>query len=211
MANYNLAQGGDVHYNENYALYPQNAFVDGRPEFGWSETLLKPAHHWEGGHYAPVRHLNFRENCECNLSRISKEFVVGDTFLTHIIPSMSLLTDFHYVVHTPVEGVTFDVVLASTAAEETPVVIGTIDAGVEGDNWFVIDGGHYVPSTTNEGIEFVITGWPEEEEPTQPEDPCGVFGDCPTSLSLCFTSTAFYKHARAEKYCEQYCYDSCGC
>lgn len=203
MANYNLAQGGDIHYNENYALYPQNAFIDGRPEFGSSETLLKPAEHWEGGHWAPVRHINFSD-CECNLGKIGKELVVDDTFLTHVIPTMSLITDFHYMIHTPLEGATFDVVLASDGT-----VIGSIDAGEAGDNWFVIDGGHYVPGDTNDGIEFVITGWPEPEEPTQPEDPCGVFGECPSGIDLCMTLTAFYKRTIGERYCEQYCYETC--
>lgn len=215
MANYNLAQGGDIHYNPNMALYPQNAFIEGRPEFGWSKTILKPAHHWEGGHYAPVRHMNFSDNCsECDLARVGKLLAEGDTFLTHIIPGMSLLTGFHYVIHTPMDGVEFTVQLAHAEGEEagSPFVLGTIDASVAGDNWFAVtDGGVYIPSNTNDAIEFVITAWPEAEEPTQPQDPCGVFGECPAGVTLCLTTTAFYQHARAEKWCEQYCYDTCGC
>lgn len=211
MANYNLAQGGDAHYNANMALYPQNAFIEGRPEFGSSTTILKPAHHWEGGHYAPVRHMNFNSNCtECDLGRIGKELRQGDTFLTHIIPGMSLLTDFHYVIHTPMEGVTITVQLAGES--ETPVVLGTINAAVAGDNWFTVaDGGVYIPSNTNDAIEFVLTAWPAPEAPTQPVDPCGIYGECPENVPLCLTATAFYKHARAEKWCEAQCYDSCAC
>lgn len=214
MANYNLAQGGDIHYNENMALYPQNAFIEGRPEFGSSTTILKPAHHWEGGHYAPVRHMNFSSNCsECDLERVGKQLAQGDTFLTHIIPGMSLLTDFHYVIHKPMEGVTIQVRLAaSAAAGGTPVVLGTIDGSIAGDNWFTVDdGGTYIPSDTNDAIEFVLTAWPDPETPTQPSDPCGVYGECPEAVTLCLTATAFYKHARAEKWCEQYCYDNCMC
>ena len=211
MANYNLAQGGDIHFNENYALYPQNAFIDGRPEFGWSETLLKPAEHWEGGHWAPVRHINFTD-CECNLGRIGKQLVTGDTFLTHILPTMSLLTDFHYMIHTPLEGASFTVQVAGVddgGDPPAPVVLGTIDASVAGDNWFVVEGGLYVPGTTNGGIEFVLDTWPDPEEPTQPEDPCGVFGECPSSVDLCMTLTAFFKRTIGERYCESYCYETC--
>lgn len=221
MANYNLAQGGDIHYNANMALYPQNAFVEGRPEFGSSTTLLKPAHHWEGGHYAPVRHMNFNNDCsECALAKIANQIVAGDTFLTHIIPGMSLLTDFHYVIHKPEPGVAFQVRLAhpltgsdtDDTGDDTYTVLGTINAGVAGDGWFqVANGGVYIPSDTNDAIEFVVTTWVTPEAPTQEVDPCGVFGECPSGVNLCLTSTAFYRHARAEKWCEDTCYDSCGC
>lgn len=228
MANYNFAQGGDIHYNENMALYPQNAFIKGRPEFGWSTTLLKPAHHWEGGHYAPVRHINLNDECSaCGLTAAGKKLVQGDSFLSHVIPSMSLLTDIHYVVHTPYEGssLTLRLAGASTATDGpdgesgtsddvpgAPVVVGTINTAVRGDGWFQIsDGGLYVPSDTNEGIELVLTTWPEPETETVAVDPCGIFGPCTEKVPLCMTITAFYKHARAEAWCEAYCYDNCGC
>jgi len=205
--NLNFAQGGDIHYNENYALLPQNAFVLGRPEFGWSTTLLKPAHHWEGGHYAPVRHISINDECtNCGMREAARGLAVGDTFLTHIIPSMSLLTDLHYIIHKPLVGATFTVRTASNSA-----VLGVISAATVGDGWFQIPD-VYIPSNTNEGIEFVIDGWPAVViPPVIPTDPCGVFGPCAEELDLCFTVTAFYKHARAEKYCEDVCWDNCGC
>ena len=83
MANYNLAFGGDNHYNENYSLYPQNAYIEDRPEFGASETILKPDEHWQGGHFAAVRHMSFNDcRRQCALSQIAREFEEGDTFLS---------------------------------------------------------------------------------------------------------------------------------
>lgn len=207
MTSFNFAQGGDIHYNDNMALYPQNAFVKDRPEFGSSTTLLKPAHHWEGGHYAPVRHMSFNDECnQCGLKEASADLKTGDTFLTHIIPSMSLATDFHYVVHTPADGVTFTVKLASSGT-----VLGTIDGSVKGDGWFSLDTPEYVPSDTNEAVEFVLDAWPDNTETPTEQDPCGVFGPCKEAVTFCMTGTAFYKHARAEAYCEATCYDGCGC
>lgn len=208
MTAFNFAQGGDIHYNENYALYPQNAFVEGRPEYGSSTTLLKPAHHWEGGHYAPVRHMSLNDEChQCALSHEAAKLRQGDTFLTHIIPSMSLATDFHYVIHTPLEGASFTVRLA---AEGT--VLGTIDGSVAGDGWFQIpNGGVYIPSTGNDAIEFVLDAWPDNTPEAQESDPCGVFGPCEEPWDFCFTTTAFYKHARAEEYCSPVCWDGCDC
>ena len=212
MANYNFAQGGDNHYNENYGLYPQNAFIEGRPEFGSSTTILKPAHHWEGGHYAPVRHMNFNDhNQEEALREVAQNLVAGDTFLTHIIPGMSLLTDFHYVIHTPKPGATLTVRLAAAGT-----VLGTIDASVAGDGWFQITtggetptNGVYIPSDTNDAIEIVLTAWPIEPVTPVASDPCGVYGTCPTVVNFCWTSTAFYKHARAEQWCQGQCWDGC--
>lgn len=206
MANYNFAHGGDSHYNENYAMYPQNAFINGRPEFGSSETLLKPAHHWEGGHYAPVRHMSFNdEQHQIGLFEAAAEMAAGDTFLTHIIPSMSLVTDFHYVIHTPAAGVTFTVQLASSGT-----VLGTIDGSVAGDGWMQVpNGGEYIPSDTNDAIEIVVDAWPDTTPAAGDVDPCGVFTPCETSVNFCWTSTAFYKHARAEAYCEATCWDGC--
>ena len=208
MANYNFAQGGDIHYNEGYALFPQNAFVKDRPEFGSSTTLLKPAHHWEGGHYAPVRHMSINDEChQIGLRDAAKNLVAGDTFLTHIIPGMSLVTDFHYVVHTALAGATFTVKLAANG-----LVLGTIDGSVKGNGWFKIpDGGVYVPSTTNDAIEFVLDAWPAVVTDPVEQDPCGVFAPCAVTPNFCFTGTAFYRHARAEAYCEATCWDSCGC
>jgi hypothetical protein len=208
MAKLNFAQGGDIHYNENYALYPQNAFINGRPEFGWSKTLLKPAHHWEGGHYAPVRHISLNDECtNCGLREAASDLKAADTFLTHIIPSMSLLTDLHYVIHTPLVGAEFSV---QTAAG-TPTAIGVIDAGVVGNGWFTLATPLYVPSTTNNAIEFIIDEWPVDVVVPEDEDPCGVFANCKPGKDLCMTITAFYKHARAEAYCEDVCWDNCGC
>lgn len=206
MANYNFAQGGDIHYNEGYALFPQNAFIKDRPEFGSSTTILKPAHHWEGGHYAPVRHMSINDEChQCGLREAAKNLAAGDTFLTHIIPGMSLFTDFHYVIHTPLEGASFTVQLAGSGT-----VIGTIDGSVAGDGWFQVPP-EYIPSDTNDAVEFVIDAWPVTDQEPGETDPCGVFGPCQTAPDFCFTTTAFYKHARAEAYCEDTCWDSCGC
>lgn len=206
MTSFNFAQGGDVHYNENYALFPQNAFVLNRPEFGSSTTLLKPAHHWEGGHYAPVRHMSINDECHmCALRHAAMGLKVGDTFLTHIIPSMSLFTDFHYVIHTPLAGATFTVKLASNG-----LVLGVVNGGVKGDGWFQATD-VYVPSNTNDAVEWVLDAWPAAVVPPADTDPCGVFGPCVTPPDFCFTSTAFYKHARAEAYCEGVCWDDCGC
>lgn len=206
MANYNFAQGGDIHYNENMALYPQNAFIKDRPEFGWSETLLKPAHHWEGGHYSPVRHLNFSDKFHnIGLVEAAKDLKQGDTFLTHVIPTMSLITDIHYVVHTPYAG---SVITAKFASSGT--TIGTIDTATANDAWITLETPLYVPSDTNEGIEFVLTTWPEAEESDETADPCGVYGPCTSPVPLCMTVTAFYKHARAEEYCGSSCLDMCG-
>jgi hypothetical protein len=206
MTSYNLAQGGDTHYNENMALWPQNAFIAGNPEFGSSKTILKPADHWVGGLYAPVRHMNFNDhNHEASLQEVAQKLVAGDTFLTHIIPAMSLLTDFHYVIHTPKVGASFSVRLAASGT-----VLGTINAGVAGDGWFQLAaGGQYIPSTTNEAIEIVLTTWPIVPPVPVAADPCGVFGPCETPVNFCWTSTAFYKNARAEKWCSPTCWDSC--
>jgi hypothetical protein len=207
MANYNLAQGGDIHYNEAMGLWPQNAFIKGNPEFGSSTTILKPADHWAGGHYAPVRHMNFNDhNHECALKEVAQKLVAGDSFLTHIIPSMSLLTDFHFVIHSPKVGASFTVKLAAAGT-----VLGTIDASVAGDGWFqVAAGGHYVPSDTNDAIEIVLDTWPVDPVVAVASDPCGVFGPCETPINFCWSSAAFYKNARMEKWCEATCYESCG-
>jgi hypothetical protein len=204
--NINFAQGGDIHYNENYALYPQNAFIKDRPEFGSSTTILKPAHHWEGGHYAPVRHMNFSdERGEINLVEKAQGLVAGDTFLTHIIPGMSLVTDFHYVIHSPKAGASFTVRLAGSGT-----VLGTIDASVAGDGWFqVAAGGEYIPSDTNDAIEIVLDAWPVVAPAPVTADPCGVYGPCTTPVKFCWTTTAFYKNSRAEIHCQATCYDSC--
>lgn len=205
MATYNLAQGGDAHFNENYALYPQNAFIEGRPEFGDSETVLKPAHHWEGGVYAPVRHMNFNDAChQCALKEVAEKFADGDSILTHVIPGNALLTDFNYSIHTPVEGLSLEVVLASDGS-----TIGTIDASVAGSGWFEISP-TYVPDTRNDGIEIILNGWPDTTVSGE-SDPCGIYGDCPGSVDLCMTVVAHYKHSRYEKYCEDVCWDNCDC
>lgn len=206
MAKYNLAQGGDNHWNENLSLYPQNALIEGHPEYGSSKTILKPAHHWEGGHYAPVRHMNFNNaDSEVGLQEVAQKFVAGDEFLTHIIPGMSLLTDFHYVIHTPHPGATFTVRLAASGT-----VLGTINAGVAGDGWIkVAAGGEYIPSDTNDAIEVVLDAWPVNPSIPGDTDPCGVYGPCEVPVNFCWTTTAFYKHARAEKWCESTCYDGC--
>lgn len=220
MTAFNFAQGGDVHYNEGYALFPQNAFVKDKPEYGSSTTLLKPAHHWEGGNYAAVRHMSINDEChQCALREAAAGMVTGDTFLTHVIPSMALFTDFSYVIHTPLAGATFTVKLASNG-----LVLGTIDGSVKGDGWFQAAGlftpattdpvvaasvsaGVYIPSTGNDAIEFVLDAWPAVAENTDAVDPCGVYDACVTPPDFCFTSTVFYKHARAEAYCEDVCYD----
>jgi hypothetical protein len=206
MTSYNFAQGGDIHYNENLALWPQNAFIDGRPEFGSSTTILKPAHHWEGGHYAPVRHMNFNNaDSEISLQEKAQKLVEGDTFLTHIIPSMSRLTDFHYVIHTPKVGATLTVRKASNS-----FVLGTIDASVAGDGWITVPNAEaYIPSDTNDAIEIVLTAWPVDPVTPVASDPCGVYGPCATPVNFCWTSTAFYKHARAESHCSGTCWDGC--
>ncbi len=206
MTNYNFAQGGDIHYNENMALYPQNAYIAGKPEYGSSTTLLKPAHHWEGGHYAPVRHLSFGDDQhQIGLNNASTKLKTGDNFLTHILPSMSLFTDLHYVVHTPVAGVNFEIRLASTGA-----VLGTIDGSVAGDNWITVAGGGiYIPSASNDGVEFAVDAWPVTTPAPVATDPCGVFAACEVPVKFCMTVTAFYKHARAEEYCSPTCWDGC--
>lgn len=206
MAKYNLAQGGDIHYNEGMALFPQNAYIEGQPAFGASTTILKPADHWAGGHYAPVRHMNFNDhNHECALREVAQKLVAGDSFATHIIPGMSLLTDFHYVIHTPKVGASFTVRLAASGT-----VLGTIDASVAGDGWFqVAGGGQYIPSNTNDAIEIVLDAWPIDTPTPVAADPCGVFGPCETPVNFCWTSTAFYRHARAEQWCQATCWDSC--
>jgi hypothetical protein len=204
MTSYNFAQGGDIHYNENLALWPQNAFIDGRPEFGSSTTLLKPAHHWEGGHYAPVRHMNFNNpSSEIALKEKAQKLVAADTFLTHIIPSMSLFTDFHYVIHTAKVGASLTVRKASNG-----FVLGTIDASVAGDGWITVPAAEqYIPSDTNDAIEIVLTAWPIDPVAPVSADPCGIYAPCATPVNFCWTTTAFYKHARAEAWCEETCYD----
>lgn len=207
MTAYNFAHGGDIHYNDNYAMYPQNAFVEGRPEYGTSTTLLKPAHHWEGGHYAPVRHISLNDEChQIGIREAAANLKAGDTMLTHIIPSMSLLTDFHYVIHTPLAGANFTVQLANEGT-----VLGTIDGSVAGDGWFQVNPGIYIPTTGNDAIEFVLDAFPDNTPTPVEVDPCGVYGPCETPLDFCFTSTAFYKHARAEEYCSPTCWDGCDC
>lgn len=206
MAKYNLAQGGDIHFNENLNLWPQNAFIEGEPEYGSSTTILKPAHHWEGGHYAPVRHMNFNNRAsEIALKTVAQTLVEGDSFLTHILPGMAFVTDFHYVIHTPHPGASFTVRLARSGT-----VLGTIDAGVAGDGWFQVeDGGEYIASDSNDAIEIVLDAWPVEEPTPVDADPCGVYGPCATPIDFCWTTTVFYKHFRAEKWCDTTCWDEC--
>lgn len=232
MANYNLAKGGDPHYNENYALYPQNAFIESRPEFGESKTVLKPAHHWEGGHYAEVRHMNFNdEQHQCALMKVAQNLKVGDTFLSHIVPGGSLLTDFSYVIHTPLEGASFTIKLASDGT-----VLGTVNGATKEEAWLKVgvnepqtntatvthpsDGstetitmtftdfnqGIYVPYDRNDAIEWVIDAWPDREVEQADEDPCGVYGPCTEPVNFCFTSTTFYKNPRAEVWCPENCW-----
>lgn len=208
MAKYNFAQGGDVHYNANRALYPQNAFVKDQPEWGASTTKLKPAHHWEGGHYAPVRHIKLNDACyQCGLSEAASNLEAGDSFSTHVIPSMSLMTGFHYKIHTPLEGAKFTVKLAADGT-----TIGEIDASVAGDDYFHLADPIYIPGDTNDMVEFVLDEWPDPVDTTADEnDPCGIYAGCGSLPNFCFTSTAFYWNPRAEDYCEDTCYDSCGC
>lgn len=210
MANYNLAFGGDIHYNENYSLYPQNAYIENRPEFGESKTVLKPDEHWQGGHFASVRHMSFNDCMrQCALREVAKKFEVGDTFLTHIIPGGSMLTDFSFRIYTPAPTASFTVKLASNGT-----VLGTIDGSQAGDGWFVVNadaGGIYIPYDTNDAIEFVIDAWPENETTNELEDPCGVYGPCEIPTDFCFTSTAFYKNARAEAWCQTPCYGTRQC
>ena len=203
MANYNLAHGGDIHYNPNYDLYPQNAYVNGRPEFGSSTTALKPAHHWEGGNYAAVRHISFGDEAhQIGAQKIGRLLEAGDTFLSHIVPSGSLLTDFHYRVHGGLEGASFTLRLASDQS-----VIGTVDGSVTGDGWFQLATPVYVPDTANDGIEWVLDAWPDTTPAATDVDPCGVFGPCEEEVKFCFTSTVFYKNHRSEQYCEDTCWD----
>lgn len=203
MANYNLAHGGDIHYNENYDLYPQNAYIPDRPEFGSSKTVLKPADHWRGGVYAPVRHISFNdEQHQIGVKKVGERLVAGDTFLTHIIPGGSLLTDFHYKVHTPYENVAFTIKLASDGT-----VLGTVDGSVTGSAWFALDVPVFVPDDVNDAIEWVIDSWPDTTPDPVDQDPCGVYGPCEKPVEFCFTSTAFYKNHRSEDYCTGDCWD----
>lgn len=205
MANYNLAFGGDSHYNENYSLYPQNAYIEGRPEFGNSDSILKPDEHWQGGHFAAVRHMSFNDEArQCALKEVAQGFAVGDTFLSHIIPAGSMFTDFSYRIYTPLAGATFTVKLAKSGT-----VLGTVDGSTAGDGWIRVGtngAGVYVPYSTNEAVEWVIDAWPDPEEPVGTPDPCGIYPACCTPLDFCFTSTAFYKNARAEAWCDKPCW-----
>lgn len=203
MANYNFAHGGDIHYNENYAMYPQNAYVPGRAEFGSSETPLKPAHHWEGGHYAAVRHMSFNdEQHQIGLKQSASKLVAGDTFLSHIVPSGSLLTDLHYRVHGPLAGASFTVQLASDGT-----VLGTVDGSVAGSGWFALTTPVFIPDDVNEGIEWVLDAWPDTTPDPVDADPCGVYGPCEAEVNFCMTSTVLYKNHRSEAYCEDTCWD----
>jgi len=207
MTAYNFAQGGDTHYNPNMALYPQNALVKDRPEYGSSTTPLKPAHHWEGGHYAAVRHMSINDAChQCGLKEAAANLAAGDTFLSHIVPAGSLLTDVSYKIHTPNSDAMFTVQLASDGT-----VLGTVDGTVAGDGWLQLTTPVYVPCDTNEAIEWLIDAWPDTTPAPADSDPCGVYGPCPVEVDFCFTSTVFYKNARAENYCEGVCWDNCDC
>lgn len=215
MANYNLAFGGDNTANQNNSLYPQNAYIAGRPEFGDYDTILKPADHWRGGVYAPVRHMSFDDpQHQCALNEVGRKLVTGDTFLTHLIPAKSLVTGFSYTVHTPVEGVNFTVQLAAGTVLNTedppvaePVVLGTIDGSVAGDGWFQLDTPFYVDGSTNDAIEIVVDAWPTPEEEDVEEDPCGVYGPCPVGVPFCWSSVVYYQNGRYENWCYDTCYD----
>lgn len=205
MANYNFAFGGDIHYNENYAMYPQNASIKDRPEFGASETALKPAHHWEGGHYASVRHMSFNdEQHQVGIKDIAAKIVAGDTFISHVVPSGSLLTDFHFKIHTPAVNAAFTLRLASDQS-----VIGVVDGSVANSGWFSLPTPVFVPDGENDAIEWVVDGWPDTTPDPVDSDPCGVYGPCEKPVNFCFTSTVFFKNHRAEDYCEETCWDGC--
>jgi hypothetical protein len=55
-----------------------------------------------------------------------------------------------------------------------------------------------------------MTAWPVTPPAPVDADPCGVYGPCETPISFCWTTTAFYKNARAEAWCQSTCYDG-GC
>jgi hypothetical protein len=205
MTKYNFAQGGDIHYNEGMALYPQNAFVGGAANtaYGSSKTILKPAHHWEGGSYAAVRHMSFNdEQHMIGLRDASAKLVAADSFLTHILPGMSIFTGFHYVIHTPLVGATFSVKLASNG-----LVLGTINAAVKGDGYFAPPAPVYISSAANDAIEVTLDAWPVAAAAPVAADDCDVFGPCPVYNDFCWTTTLFYQHFRAEAYCQSTCYD----
>lgn len=203
MANFNFAFGGDIHYNANYAMYPQNAYVSGRPEFGASETPLKPAHHWEGGHYASVRHMSFNdEQHQVGIMDIASEIVAGDTFITHVIPSGSLLTGFHFNIHVPADSVAFTLRLASDSS-----VIGVVDGSTSNSGWFQLTTPVFIPDDVNDAIEWVVDGWPDTTPDPVDADPCGVYGPCEKPVNFCFTSTAFFQNHRSEDYCQVDCWD----
>lgn len=205
MAFYNLGAGGDLINNPNYALYPQNAYIDGIA--GTGNSLLRPAEHMAPGAYNIWRNVHFGE--EKNPSNMGvRDFmhqlyanglnlVADDVVGLVTLPHEAIVAGVYYRVEAPQDGTVIQLVNVLDGTD----IGAPIDASTSSVGFFgAADGGSFVvPETTNNSVGMKIVEWPLTDD--SPTDPCGVYGPC-DELTLCITLNVFIWSPVAEWFCK---------
>jgi hypothetical protein len=183
---YDLAHGGDPHFNPGSTLYPQNIAIPG--VIGSGRTPLQPAEHMETGFYSMRRELLFNnsQNAQPQLQQFLQNtpLKVGDEIGVIALPHRSEVSAIMFQVCCLQENTNFEIIQQSTG-----LVLGTIDATTINDGYINLTPPIYIHGGKNDVISLRVTSWPAPPA-AGPIDPNCVFNGCPSNATLCMEIAA---------------------